>query len=118
MSAEMADVAPAESRYSDQRPYVVADKLTDLTGPTSGVVRLDRRLNWSGRAEYDLDNHRRLASMYETVLREASHVEQLVRWLHGPTLIRLWPELMLPPQASALWTERFPELAAVRRPAA
>lgn len=110
--------APLGSRYADQRPYAVAAQLTDLHGPTRGVVRLDRRLNWSGRAVYDLDNPRRLASMYETVLREATHTEQLATWLDGSTLQRLWPSLVVPPEVRRTWEARFPELAATRRPAA
>jgi hypothetical protein len=95
----------------------VVEKLADLAGPDGGVVEPDRRLNWSGRASYDLADRRRLASMYETVLREASHPGQLVRWLNAPMLIRLWPELVLPPQVRALWEGRFPELAATHQPA-
>ena len=110
--------APAGSRYSDQRPYAVVERLADLAGPGGGVVELDGWLNWSGRASYDLADPRRLASMYETVLREASHRGQLVRWLKTPILVPLWPELVLPPQVRALWERRFPELAATRRPAA
>jgi hypothetical protein len=117
MSAE-ASRAPLGSRYADQRPYAVVERLADLHGPTSGLVQLDRKLNWSGRASYDLDNPRRLASMYETVLREATHPEELARWLDGPTLVRLWPGLVVPPQVRQLWEARFPELAAARRPAA
>jgi hypothetical protein len=109
---------PPGSRYADQRPYAVASSLADLLGPTSGTVVLDRRLAWSGHARYDLANPRRLASMYETVLREATSPDELARWLHGPTLVRLWPELVLPPQVRQLWEARFPELAAGRRPAA
>jgi hypothetical protein len=40
-------------------------------------VVLDRRLDWSGGAQYDLANPRRPASMYETVLREATHPDDL-----------------------------------------
>ena len=64
--------APPGSRYADQRPYIVSERLDDLHGPITGEVVLSRRLDWSGRARYDLDNPRRLASMYETVLREAT----------------------------------------------
>lgn len=110
--------APAGSRYADQRPYVVTDRLDALRGPTNGVVSLDRRLDWSGRARYDLHNPRRLASMYETVLREATAPDDLTRWLDGPTLQRLWPDLVVPPQVRRLWEERFPELANARRHAA
>ena len=110
--------APVGSRYADQRPYVVVADLADLRGPTGGEVRLDRRLNWSGKAVYDLDSPRRLASMYETVLREASTADQLETWLDAVTLERLWFELVLPPQVRQLWEERFPQLAAHRRSAA
>src|SRR5262249_50102339 len=34
--------APPGSRYVDQRRYVVAASLSDLNGPVSGVVTLDR----------------------------------------------------------------------------
>jgi hypothetical protein len=97
---------------------VVADSLDDLRGPTSGTVALDRRLDWSGRARYDLANPRRLASMYETVLREATGPDDLARWLDGPTLVRLWADLVLPPQVWQPWEARFAQLAAVHRSAA
>jgi hypothetical protein len=106
--------APSGSRYADQRPYVVCDHLDDLHGPISGQVVLSRRLDWSGRARYDLDNPRRLASMYETVLREATTVEDLTLWLDGPTLVRLWAVLVLPPQVRQLWESKHPVLAANR----
>ena len=110
--------APFGSRYADQRPYVVAMDLAALHGPVAGEVQLDRRLNWSDRAVYDLDNPRRLASMYETVLREATAAEELEAWLDGPTLVRLWPDLVLPPQVRQLWETRFPHLVTDRRSAA
>lgn len=118
MSGATTDGAPHGSRYADQRPYAVMDSLVDLHGPTSGAVLLDRRLDWSGRTRYDLANPRRLASMYETVLREATRPDDLVRWLHGPTLVRLWPDLMLPQQVRELWENRFPQLGTGRRSAA
>lgn len=110
--------APQGSRYADQRPYVVVADLANLHGPTTGEARLDRRLNWSGQAVYDLDNPRRLASMYETVLREASSAIQLETWLDGSTLVNIWPDLVLPPQVRLLWEARFPQLATYRRSAA
>jgi len=118
MSGTTAGGAPPGSRYADQRPYVVAGSLADLRGPTDGTVALDRRLDWSGRARYDLANPRRLASMYEAVLREATSPEDLARWLDGPTLVGLWPELVLPPQVRRLWEARFPQLTVGHRSAA
>lgn len=64
MSGANPGGAPAGSRYADQRPYVVVKRLDDLRGRRTGELSLDRRLDWSGRARYDLDNPRRLASMY------------------------------------------------------
>jgi hypothetical protein len=118
MNGTTASGAPPGSRYADQRPYAVVDSLADLRGPTGGTVTLDRRLDWSGQARYDLANPRRLGSMYETVLREATSPEDLARWLDGSTLVRLWSGLVLPPQVRQLWERRFPELAAGRQPAA
>lgn len=117
-SGEPGRGAPRGSRYADQRPYVVSERLDDLRGPVTGEVVLSRRLDWSGRARYDLDNPRRLASMYETVLREATAGEDLELWLSGPTLLRLWPALVLPPQVRLAWEARHPPLAAARRAAA
>lgn len=116
--ADLNMVAPPGSRYADQRPYVVADRLDELHGPISGTVTLNRRLDWSGRAHYDLGNPRRLASMYETVLREATDRDDLNRWLNGPTLIRLWPKLVLPPQVKRAWETHHPVLTAADRTAA
>jgi hypothetical protein len=115
MSGTTAGGAPPGSRYADQRPYVVAGSLAELRGPTDATVALDRRLDWSGHARYDLSNPRRLASMYEAVLREATAPDDLARWLDGATLVRLWPQLVLPSQVRQLWEARFPELAARRR---
>lgn len=110
-----ASVAPPGSRYEDQRPYAIVQQLDELRGPTSGTVELDRRLEWSGRITYDLANRRRLISMYETVLREASRPDELARWIDGNTLRELWPDLVLPPRLRTLWEERFSELANPRR---
>ena len=107
--------APPGSRYVDQRHYVVAASLSDLHGPVSGVVVLDRSLDWSGDSTYDLDDPGDLQLMYQTVLNQASTVADLGRWLDGDTLRRLWPTLWLPSRLRALWQARFPELAAPPR---
>jgi hypothetical protein len=104
--------APAGSRYVDQRHYVVAASLSDLRGPTGGVVRLDRSLDWTGDGRYDLDDSGDLQVMYQTVLNQAATVEDLCRWLHGATLRRIWDELWLPARLRALWQARIPELGA------
>ena len=101
--------------YGDRKPYVVADDLHDLRGPTEGTVTLPHHLDWSGRAAYDLDRPARRATMYRVVLNEATSVEDLRTWLDRQALIEVWPLLWLPPRLRELWEARFPELAA-RRP--
>ena len=103
--------APQGSRYQDQRRYVVAAGLAELRGPTHGVVRLERSLDWSGDPSYDLDDPGDLAVMYQTILNQASTPAQLHRWLDAETLARIWPTLWLPTRVRAAWEATFPELA-------
>jgi hypothetical protein len=51
--------------YEDGRPYTVPDSLEELTGPTSGVVELPQRLDWSEQGRYDLSDPRQRNLMYE-----------------------------------------------------
>lgn len=102
--------APAGSRYVDQRSYTVAESLADLHGPTSGLVTLDRWLDWSGDSTYDLDDPGDLQVMYQTVLNQAATDADLCRWLDGATLLRLWPSMWLPARLRLLWQARLPEL--------
>ncbi|GAA1550229.1 hypothetical protein GCM10009827_083550 [Dactylosporangium maewongense] len=97
--------------YGDRRPYVVADSLTELRGPTSGTVVLPRHLDWSGSADHNLDRPARLASMYRTVLVEAATEDDLRAWLDGVLLVGLWRAMWLPARLRGLWENRFPELA-------
>jgi hypothetical protein len=96
--------------YGDRKPYVVADRLDDLRGPTGGTVTLPQHLDWSGNASYDLEKPARLASMYRTVLNEAGSADDLKSWIDARMLKRLWSTLWLPPQVRRLWEGRFPEL--------
>src|SRR5690242_7965057 len=36
--------------YGDRKPYIVAEDLDDLRGPTKGTVTLPQHLDWSGSA--------------------------------------------------------------------
>jgi hypothetical protein len=94
------------------RRAVVAADLSELHGPTSGVVELPHRLFWQPDRHVDLDNPALLAWMYETVLREAATVDELRTWLHGSTLVRLWPRLFVPRGVRRAWEERHPALHA------
>jgi hypothetical protein len=109
-----ADYVP----YGDRKQYLVAESLDELRGPTSGTVALPHHLDWSGNAEYTLDKPARLASMYRTVLVEVTTADDLRNWIDGTTLVRLWPQLWLPPQLRRRWEDRFAELASARHAAA
>jgi hypothetical protein len=110
---------PADySTYGNRKPYMVAESLSELRGPTEDTVTLPQHLDWSGNSTYDLSKPARLASMYRTVLNEATSAEDLSAWIDGQVLIQLWPTLWLPAQLRRLWENRFPELAAHNRTAA
>ncbi len=100
---------PGPRRYA--KPYVVADRLGLLTGPTSGVVRLPRYLSWSGNSQYDLDSPGRIIDLYRAVLNEAARPADLHTYLNEAALKRLWSYLWLPPVLRTAWESRFPELA-------
>ena len=92
------------------RPVLVAGTLGELTGPTRGVVELPLRLWWNPHRAFDLGQPTMLTWMYENVLRESIRVDELRSYLHGPTLVRLWPELNLPRAVRAAWETRHPRL--------
>lgn len=98
--------------YEDGRPYTVPETLEELTGPTTGVVELPQRLDWSEQGRYDLADPRQLCLMYEVVIREAMHVEDLRAYLDGPTLRRVWHRLYLPRKVRAMWETRLRDLSA------
>jgi hypothetical protein len=100
--------------YGSRKPYVVAECLDELCGPTAGMITLPAHLDWSGNASYDLGKPARLASMYRSVLNEAGSAEDLRAWIDARLLAHLWPSLWLPAALRRLWEERFPELGALR----
>jgi hypothetical protein len=107
----MVDMAQARTLYEDGRPYTLPDSLEELTGPTTGVVDLPLRLDWSEQRRYDLADGRQRNLMYERVIRESMRVEDLRAYLHGPTLLAAWPQLWLPMKVRRLWESRFHRLA-------
>jgi len=99
---------PDEARPG-RRTVVIGD-LTELHGPTAGIVELPHRLFWQPDRHVDLDNPALLRWMYETVLGEAVTVEELRAWLDGPTLVRVWPDLFVPRGVRQAWQDRHPAL--------
>jgi hypothetical protein len=101
-------------RYCAHRPYMVVNRLSDLVGPRHGVVALPLRMDWSQQRRYDLDRDGDRRLLYETVLNEALHLEDLRGLLNEDLLVDLWPSLWLPRRIRDLWESRFPQLSARR----
>jgi hypothetical protein len=91
---------------------VLAD-LTELHGPTGGVVRLPLRLFWSPEGQlFDLDDRDMLLWLYQVVLREASRPADLVTYLDRNVLISIWPDLYLPTGVRRAWEGKHQVLRA------
>ncbi|BAL89423.1 hypothetical protein AMIS_42030 [Actinoplanes missouriensis 431] len=99
------------------RPVVVAGMLSELRGPTAGLVELPLRLWWNPHRAFDLSQPTMLLWMYENVLREAIRIDEIQAYIDGPTLIRVWPDLNLPRGVRAAWEARHRPLreASARR---
>lgn len=107
----MAFAPAARGAWARHRPAVIVPaSLEDLHGPVDGPLRLPLHLQWSGRREYDLSDDVDLVWLYSRAIREASTLEDLTGILHGPTLVRLWPELRLPAEHVRAWQAAFPQL--------
>jgi hypothetical protein len=102
---------PNARRYV--KPYVLPSSLDVLLGPTTGIVRLPRHLDWSGNAVYDLDAPGRLVDLYRTVIIEAATPDDLHTYLDATTLRRLWAYIWLPPTVREAWQAQFEDLAAI-----
>lgn len=72
----------------------MATNLAGLRGPVHGTVALPLRLYWSpaGRL-FDLDDPYMLRTVYEVVLQESVHADELASWLNGDKLAEVWSQL-------------------------
>ena len=86
-------------RYAEIRPYTVPERLEELAGPAAGVVVLPTVLDWTPKRVYDLSDDVDLRMLYETVIREAMHVEELRQFLDPVLLSAVWQRLWLPRRA-------------------
>ncbi|MGH3907920.1 MAG: hypothetical protein ACRDTE_27640 [Pseudonocardiaceae bacterium] len=98
-------------RYVDVRPYTVPQRLEQLTGPDRGEVQPPSALTGTPRRRYRLDDDHDAELLYRTVIREASTVDELARYLNAQVLKQLWLRLVLPAPCRTRWEQRFPELA-------
>lgn len=99
-------------RYADFRPVLVPETLTELTGPTTGMVTLPTWIDWTPRKTYNLDDKFDRADFYRVVISEAQPSE-MAGYLDGATLVKIWPSLGLPKNVRPAWEARFPELQSV-----
>jgi hypothetical protein len=100
-----------QRQYADHRPYPDPPRrLTELTGPTSGVVELPITIDWGPKRDYDLGRDADRRVVYEVVLQEAADAEEVARYVNGAVLVEVWPRLFLPRRVRQRWEERFPEL--------
>jgi hypothetical protein len=113
----MTGALVAAPRSYALRPVIVVGSLSDLRGPTGGLVELPQRLFWSGAERvFDLGDGDRLLEMYEAVFDAARTEADLAEHLDGETLARVWPGLALSPRTRRVWEEAHPELADHRPP--
>ncbi|KAB8193804.1 hypothetical protein FH608_021665 [Nonomuraea phyllanthi] len=98
------------TRYASRRVYLVPTDLRELTGPTTGVLELPTRLDWSEQRLYDLSHKSHVGLMYERVIREATQLDELRAYLNHEMLVRIWPYLYLPIEARYTWETHFPKL--------
>jgi hypothetical protein len=91
-------------RHGWRRPVAVPDDIDDAP-KASGTVELPLHVYWSGKPrQWDLDNARQRARLYEVVLAEGT--EDDVRWfIDVDVLIGLWPGLYLPQHVRVAWCD-------------
>lgn len=102
--------------YADHIPYATPDSLSDLRGPTSGVVTVGPHIDTSMNPVYEVSDPDRLWNLYTRVVRSGFAPDH-AKFLDRQTLLKLWPSLNLPARCRKTWEQRFPELAARSRAA-
>ncbi|MGW9434605.1 transcriptional regulator [Streptomyces sp. NPDC055607] len=103
------------ARFAQRLPL----ELSELDGPTHGIVDLPLHLVWSGLSRFDLDQPRSRMSCYRIVLAEGHH-DDLVRHLDKELLIGMWPILrtLISRDIRDVWESAFNELGSGTQAAA
>ena len=89
------------------RPQVpLPGSLSELRGPLEGVVTMPGRLFWLSpdlrRVQWDLSDRDRRRAFYEIVLVKGT-IDDVRGFVNGPELMRLWPDMYLPPWIREAW---------------
>jgi hypothetical protein len=91
---------------------VVAAALSDLKGPSGGVVELPGHLFWSAAdRRFNLDARHDALAAYQSVLNNARNADDLAAFLNPALLHDLWGDLILPARVRQAWEAAHPELA-------
>lgn len=96
------------------QPIELVENLSELAGPTEGVVHLPLRLYSSGLGPdraFDLSDDGQRSELYEIVLTRGTAEDQR-HYINAEDLLRLWRHLWLPGSLRAAWEQRLPPQAA------
>jgi hypothetical protein len=106
-----AKAATNGQRNGWSRPVALPDDLgSPGLMPERGVVTLPANVFWSGpERRWDLGNRRQRIQVYEMVLAEGTE-DDVRRFIDIDELVRLWPELWLPPHVRAAWSTHLRKL--------
>ena len=96
-------------RSADHVPYAVSEALSDLTGPSDGVLVLPRTVVVPRFAVIDLSERWQVQMGYGAVLQNCD-LDEVCGLLNNGLLIQMWPDLVLPQRCSQMWLVRFTEL--------
>lgn len=98
-------------RYADTKPYEAPSSLDDLCGPTQGLIELPATVIWAPFADpIDIGTDAGARLAYHALLSEGTVALQC-RYIDAATLVRVWPDLLLPDRVIELWQSKFPVLA-------
>ena len=95
--------------FRDIKPYHTPRSLTDLNGPSCGVLEMPHSVLWNSMHSVDLDIPGGIPMAYQAILSEGTPEEQ-ESLLNRDVLYQHWRELMLPVRVRTLWETRFPSL--------
>ncbi|MQY14478.1 hypothetical protein SRB5_46450 [Streptomyces sp. RB5] len=114
MDVTEADLADELADYHRKYAKRVPLGLSDLCGPSQGLIEPPFTVVWSGLRVFDLSDPRQRLSLYRNVLAEGMR-EDICALLNRRLLEEQWPLLrrVLVPAARRVWERRFPELAAL-----
>jgi hypothetical protein len=104
---------PLPSRYEGVAERL-PDALSDLAGPTEGIVILPLRLAWSGPSDFDISDDGERLTLYQTLI-DCGQRSDFVQYVNASLLCRDWPRLrrLTSRRLIAIWESRLPDLAAV-----